>query len=1735
MKKDLLLFFTGLFAATAGFCQINIPANSLTKENFNAIGSSATATLPASWKMSSAGTGASSGYATGTNVTATTQAASSGTPTTGGRYNWATTPGTDRAIGFMSDAGYADGNAIFADYKNTTGATITSVNLSFNIERYRINTGTAFVSLFSSTDGSTWTARSAGDISAAVFTPGASSYTFTSPQTVYKNITVSGISIANNADIYFRWVFTTGGTNSQGLALDDVVLYAPPATPVVTGSMRDNLQVDNNADNQAGQGDQLRYTTVVRNTGTSDATGVTFTNLTPAHTTLNPGSVKTSALARDDSYSTAQNTLLNGSTVLANDFGLPAPTVISFGPVSDASTVANGTNTAKSDNGGTVLMNTDGTFTYTPAAGFAGFDRFAYVATTGTAPDNAGIVTITVGSSTISTGAAESYNVTGNVSITTPNSGVGNLLNNDTGNGIAIGSVNGSSSNVGNPITTANGGTLTVNANGSFTYNPAPGYEGPDNFTYTVDNGFSNPSAPVTVTLTVAGMVWFIDNNYAGTLTDGRLGSPFKTIAAFQGINDGTGNHPAVNDNIFIYESATDYNGNISLLNGQKLIGQDATASLSSISGITLPLYSAPFPATNSANGTIVRLITTAAATNAITLLAGASNTVRGLTIGNTTGAKLFSAGFGTLTVGDNALPDVTLNGSGQAMNLSAGIFAATSGFVSVTSTSSGTQGINLSGITGTVDFSSTNISGAGTQGILVGTSPATINFGNTVVSAGTDGISFQNNSGANIKTFGTLSITTTGAFSSFLHANGGGAVTAGATTISNGTGNGIDISNNITAVTFGATTVTKSGAGNAINIANTGAAAGNITFTSVTLGTAGTRLTGPAINIVNTGGTNTSVYDFGAVSIFTNAATGVIATNVDGTINMSSGTVDVTGAGALNISGPAGFTTLGMTLTTVNSNGGTNNINLTNCAGNATLNGGTLTGTAAGATFNVSGGTLNLTYNGAIAQAAAAAMVSVSGGHTTGTVSFNTGILNATSGTGLQFNNADGTYNFNGTTTLNGGSAAVNIINGSGGTFNFNSTTSITSPADTAFNILGGTATVNYNGNITQSNVSSFPAVAVSQAHAAGTVTFQTGAISATTGTGLQFDNADGTYSFTGVVTLNGGDAGIDVLNGSAGTISVSNSSSNINNPTNELIKVNASSANVTYSGTFTKTNNTANGILVNAETGGTITINGTSTKTITNTAGNAVNLTSNTGATINFSGNNLLLTTSSGTGFNATGGGTISVAGTGNTISSTTGTALNVANTTIGAGNLNFKSIAANGALSGIIINTTGATGSLVISGNGNTSLGGDFSGGIIQNTTSHGIQLISTKAPSFTNLDIQNAFGSGIKTDQVNGFIFNNGTINNTGTGGTVDEANIGFNTHPTDGTANVTGVVTITKNVLTNSKYHGVDIQQYGGAISSLTISNNTFTSSALAANSLGTAIRITVRGTAGAAASISSATITNNTITNFPSGAGIIAQGGNGTSSGSPGVIFGTAGTPFTITGNLIAGPAGTNMAAQAINYAVDGVGTGQVDISNNGTVGQPLANTNGVTLAISAFGNATVNATMLNNYINSNTIINGQPGIAVGVDQHFAISDVPILNIQVSNNVIQNTQGNGILAKATSSQGKLNVNISNNNVAAPLGGVRPGIRVDCGNNTAGENCSVCADIRTNTSAGSGGTQGIGLRKQGTSTAVDIFGIEGMAATSTPGIESYVSGLNPAGNGVLLISATSGFSNCNTAP
>src|SRR5262249_37216246 len=159
--------------------------------------------------------------------------------------------------------------------------------------------------------------------------------------------------------------------------------------------------------------------------------------------------------------------------------------------------------------------------------------------------------------------------------------------------------------------TSANGGTVSMLTSGAgigqFTYNPAAGYTGADSFTYTISTAHGSSTA--TVHLTLSGIIWFINNN-AGA-GNGRLASPFNSLAAFQAANDGVGNHLKANVNFVLYDSSTGYAGPVTLLTGQKLIGQDATASLATITGLTPGTSSATLPATGGGSPNKVSITST--------------------------------------------------------------------------------------------------------------------------------------------------------------------------------------------------------------------------------------------------------------------------------------------------------------------------------------------------------------------------------------------------------------------------------------------------------------------------------------------------------------------------------------------------------------------------------------------------------------------------------------------------------------------------------------------------------------------------------------------------------------------------------------------------------------------------------------------------------------------------------------------------------------------------------------------------------------------------------------------------------------------------------------------------------------------------------------------------------------------------------------------------------------------
>ncbi|MDZ7900146.1 MAG: Ig-like domain-containing protein [Arcicella sp.] len=147
---------------------------------------------------------------------------------------------------------------------------------------------------------------------------------------------------------------------------------------------------------------------------------------------------------------------------------------------------------------GTLVMNPDGTFTYTPDPGFTGRDTFNYVVCDNNGACDTASVVITVTPDFNGT-ANDKPNAQDDAALTNINTKVtGSLKINDTdpnGNTLTYTTT---------PILAASNGTVTITSTGTYTYTPATGYFGTDQFTYKVcDNGSPSLCDTATVYLTI--------------------------------------------------------------------------------------------------------------------------------------------------------------------------------------------------------------------------------------------------------------------------------------------------------------------------------------------------------------------------------------------------------------------------------------------------------------------------------------------------------------------------------------------------------------------------------------------------------------------------------------------------------------------------------------------------------------------------------------------------------------------------------------------------------------------------------------------------------------------------------------------------------------------------------------------------------------------------------------------------------------------------------------------------------------------------------------------------------------------------------------------------------------------------------------------------------------------------------------------------------------------------------
>ena len=172
-------------------------------------------------------------------------------------------------------------------------------------------------------------------------------------------------------------------------------------------------------------------------------------------------------VANNDMFTTNEDSPLINGNLLLNDTDIDGDTLmVNVTPIVDPVN-------------GTVTLNANGTFTYTPNSNFNGTDSFTYEVTDGNGGTEEATVDITVNS--INDGPVavdDSFTVDEDGALT---ASFADLLLNDT-------DVEGDSLNLGNVFTPANG-TLTFGPNGTFTYTPDADFNGTDSFTYSINDG----------------------------------------------------------------------------------------------------------------------------------------------------------------------------------------------------------------------------------------------------------------------------------------------------------------------------------------------------------------------------------------------------------------------------------------------------------------------------------------------------------------------------------------------------------------------------------------------------------------------------------------------------------------------------------------------------------------------------------------------------------------------------------------------------------------------------------------------------------------------------------------------------------------------------------------------------------------------------------------------------------------------------------------------------------------------------------------------------------------------------------------------------------------------------------------------------------------------------------------------------------------------------------------------
>jgi VCBS repeat-containing protein len=815
-------------------------------------------------------------------------------------------------------------------------------------------------------------------------------------------------------------------------------------------------------------------------TGLTYAPNANYCNSPPGTTpdtftyTLSPGTstatvsvtvtcVDDDPAAVDDAATVNEDSGANALDVLAND------TDIDGGPRSVTSVV-------QPANGAVLITGGGSGLSYAPSANYCNNppgttpDTFGYTLNGGSSATVSVTVTCVNDAPSV---APESFDAIGNtglfVGTTRPATQAGkeitgSVLTNDTDPDSPPASL------VVEPVTNAPttlGGTITIEADGNFTYHPDDGDTGvTDTFVYRVCDdtpctAATDANATGTLSLPIAGQVWYVRNNEpAGG--DGTSDTPFDTLAEAEAAS-GTG------DTVYVFDGAnttTNLDTGYAMNANEELIGESRPLAVDPDGGAPLPT-SPLFPGTSGAQPTLT-------ASNEDVVVLASNALVDGV--------------------------DIDPSGTGGGISGGVGTAAVTVRNVNVTDTgTAGTQpGIELDSTTGVNQFTSVTVTNGGSA-TAIGVrlfNAGTVNFSAAgTISIATTGAKALDATGTNMGTGSVFDdITVTG--------SGTGGVnlvnTTGATTLGNGAGTDLDLT-------------TTSGATAALNISNGG------TVSVPGGGTANLNATGgPAADITGTSG---ATFDLDTVSSTGSANDGVNLSGLGtGTFTATGGAIGGAAGIAFDLDGGSGTVTYpgtfnngsGSTADITTRSGGVvsfgGNINDTNDAGGGI----TLSGNSGGSTtFSGATKTINSGAGDAITMTS-------SDGHTLNLTGGGLD-LDATSGRGLRADTS-------GTITVTGSGNTIDTTTG----IALDVTNTDIGNNDVTFQRVasnGATSGIVLN---TTGNANGALVVTGNGGTCSSAATCTGGAIQASTGPGLNLTSVPGGASLTRVAVTAGGDDGI-------------------------------------------------------------------------------------------------------------------------------------------------------------------------------------------------------------------------------------------------------------------------------------------------------------------------------------------------------------------------------------------------------------------------------------------------------------------------------------------------------------------------------------------------------------------------------------------------------------------------------